>query len=430
MSGIAQALIKQRFFRYIRIGCAWRYMELLPGNRIGGGKARYEQTWHIQYQDGTPVLLIAGDEGITCRLQQQAEGTWRGSWLIYERMPVELIAVPESELTMTGTLTTTSPEPIDAVYTWVDGQTPEFGAQLARYSREAGDVDARPCRYRSHDELRYSLRSLQGYAPWIRHVYLVTNGQVPVWLDEAHPGITVVPHEAIFPDAGHLPTFNSLAIELHLHRIPGLSRRYLYFNDDLFFGRPVSPESYLTPSGVQKVYLEDWLLSLDPDAGRVLERAHAYTQHLLWQRVPTQSPFRAIAHVPQLYDREWVAQVEALWPREIAATSASRFRTGPNVMLCALYYHYLLSSKAHRARFRAIPLYPRSVEYEWLMLCREIKPMRDMLDEIAFQRPRFFCVNDDLDESAESELVLEHFQHFLDVYFPVPSAFEKTDWSG
>ncbi len=56
--------------------------------------------------------------------------------------------------------------------------------------------------------------------------------------------------------------------------------------------------------------------------------------------------------------------------------------------------------------------------------------MHDMLDEIAFQRPRFFCVNDDLDESAESELVLEHFQHFLDAYFPVPSAFEKTDWSG
>jgi hypothetical protein len=28
------------------------------------------------------------------------------------------------------------------------------------------------------DELRYSLRSLEKYAPWVRHVYLVTNGQV------------------------------------------------------------------------------------------------------------------------------------------------------------------------------------------------------------------------------------------------------------
>ncbi|HAM45040.1 MAG TPA: hypothetical protein DCM67_08490, partial [Propionibacteriaceae bacterium] len=386
------------------------------------------------YQDGTPVLLIAGDEGITCRLQQQAEGTWRGSWLIYERMPVELIAVPESELTMTGTLTTTSPEPIDAVYTWVDGHDPNFRIQLERYmsgrADNANSGDARPSRYRSHDELRYSLRSLQGYAPWIRHVYLVTNGQVPVWLDETHPGITVVPHEAIFPDAGHLPTFNSLAIELHLHRIPGLSRRYLYFNDDLFFGRPVSPESYLTPSGVQKVYLEDWLLSLDLSAGGVLERAHAHTQHLLRERIPDQSPFRAIAHVPQIYDREWVAQVEALWPREIAATSASRFRTGTNVVLCVLYSHYLLSSPAYRTRHRAVVVRNRSTDYVLLMLREQTLSMLDMFDEIAFQCPKFLCVNDDLGDSEVADIVLEYSERFLANYFPEPSTFEKTDWLG
>jgi hypothetical protein len=28
------------------------------------------------------------------------------------------------------------------------------------------------------DELRYSLRSLEMYMPWFRHVYIVTNGQV------------------------------------------------------------------------------------------------------------------------------------------------------------------------------------------------------------------------------------------------------------
>ena len=38
-------------------------------------------------------------------------------------------------------------------------------------------------RYRDNNELRYSLRSLAKFAPWIRHVYIVTNGQIPYWLD-------------------------------------------------------------------------------------------------------------------------------------------------------------------------------------------------------------------------------------------------------
>ena len=39
-----------------------------------------------------------------------------------------------------------------------------------------------------------------------------------------------------FSDRSHLPTFSSPAIEVHLHRIPGLSRHWLYFNDDVVCG--------------------------------------------------------------------------------------------------------------------------------------------------------------------------------------------------
>jgi hypothetical protein len=40
------------------------------------------------------------------------------------------------------------------------------------------------------DELRYSLRSLQQYMPWFRHLYIVTHGQVPQWLDVSNPRVT------------------------------------------------------------------------------------------------------------------------------------------------------------------------------------------------------------------------------------------------
>lgn len=61
-------------------------------------------------------------------------------------------------------------------------------------------------------------RSLEKYAPWIRHVYIVTNGQIPYWLNLDYEKVTVVSHDEIFLDKENLPTFSSPAIEAHLHR--------------------------------------------------------------------------------------------------------------------------------------------------------------------------------------------------------------------
>ncbi|XMA37048.1 hypothetical protein O1157_11655 [Streptomyces albogriseolus] len=83
------------------------------------------------------------------------------------------------------------------------------------------------------------------YAGFVRHVYIVTDGQTPEWLDADAPGITVVDHKDIFPE-GVLPVFNSHAIETRLHHIPGLSDHYLYFNDDVFVGRSVTPSTSST----------------------------------------------------------------------------------------------------------------------------------------------------------------------------------------
>lgn len=76
-------------------------------------------------------------------------------------------------------------------------------------------------RFQDNDELKYSLRSLEKHANWVRNIYLVTNGQVPNWLNVSNPRIRLVTHEDIFPNKTHLPTFSSPAIESHLHKIKG-----------------------------------------------------------------------------------------------------------------------------------------------------------------------------------------------------------------
>ena len=59
--------------------------------------------------------------------------------------------------------------------------------------------------------------------------------------------------QELFPNKSDLPTFSSPAIESHLHRIPGLSDKFLYFNDDVMFGSEVWPDDFFTYATGQKV---------------------------------------------------------------------------------------------------------------------------------------------------------------------------------
>ena len=127
-----------------------------------------------------------------------------------------------------------------------DSHTIEAHEDLGDYSSN---------RFEDNEELRYSIRSVLKFAPWVRHIYIVTNGQLPYWLDLSHPRVTIVPHHQIFQNLSHLPTFSSPAIESHIHRIPGLSKKFLYMNDDVMLGMPVWPEDFYSHKKGQKVYL-------------------------------------------------------------------------------------------------------------------------------------------------------------------------------
>ena len=104
------------------------------------------------------------------------------------------------------------------------------------------------------NQLKYSIRSVDLFASWVRDIYIVTNGQVPVWLNTAHPRIKLITHQDIFTNQSHLPTFNSAAIESQLHHITGLSRRFLYFNDDVALLRPICLEDFYTKENGYVLY--------------------------------------------------------------------------------------------------------------------------------------------------------------------------------
>jgi len=147
-------------------------------------------------------------------------------------------------------------QPIDAVVLWVDGHDPAWLTKRNHYLRggeDRHDDIAGATRYNSVGEVYYCLASINRFAPLIRRIFLVTDNQVPPHLDDflrhnfpdGYIPYEVVDHSVIFQGYEEcLPTFNCNSIESLLWRIPGLSERYIYFNDDVALLSPVSPDDF------------------------------------------------------------------------------------------------------------------------------------------------------------------------------------------
>lgn len=144
---------------------------------------------------------------------------------------------------------------IDAVFTWVDGNDPSIKAKRISFSHElkkpgtlSGAADL--TRFRDSGELFFAVSLVRENAPWLRRIHIVTDNQKPSWCSDQVQkdfGINFVDHKEIFRGYEEfLPTFSSRSIESKIHKIPGLSELFIYFNDDVFVIKKVVPGDYFT----------------------------------------------------------------------------------------------------------------------------------------------------------------------------------------
>ncbi|MEU6590868.1 stealth family protein [Streptomyces sp. NPDC046881] len=310
--------------------------------------------------------------------------------------------------------------PVDVVYTWVDGEEPAMRAKRARYQEhgmaEILDKETNASRYTSHDELKYSLRSLAMYADFVRHIYIVTDGQKPHWLDDTAPGITVVDHRDIFP-ADVLPVFNSHAIETRLHHIPGLSEHYLYFNDDVFVGRRVTPEHFFFGSGLMKIPVSPLKIGVGkPHAEETATNsASKNVRRLLLEKFGRMTT-NNFMHTPLPQQRGTLVALEELFAEDIRRTTASRFRSPQDIAMTAplLYQYALMTGQGVPGKF----------SFRYVNISRPDAERR-LNDLRRNRRFDFFCLNDVDVPPEEREQVSVRMHEFLENYFPFPSPFEK-----
>ena len=156
---------------------------------------------------------------------------------------------------MTDGHKTHSSEPVDAVVLWVDGSDPRLAEKRNKYLGEAGLASHRGALstfYASNNEIRYCVFSILKFAPFVRNIFIVTDGQDPNLYEEVKArfpersgSLKIVDHKEIFSGyEQHLPTFNSTSILSMMWRIKGLSDNFLFFNDDMFIIRETRPEDW------------------------------------------------------------------------------------------------------------------------------------------------------------------------------------------
>ena len=132
---------------------------------------------------------------------------------------------------------------IDFVILWVDGADLKWLNEKKNYDKSIVDASSCAARFRDWDNLQYWFRGVEKFAPWVNKIFFVTWGHTPEWLNLNHPKLRIINHREFIPEE-YLPTYNSNAIELNLHRIQELSERFVLFNDDMFLIDAVNEEDF------------------------------------------------------------------------------------------------------------------------------------------------------------------------------------------
>lgn len=102
-------------------------------------------------------------------------------------------------------------------------------------------------RERSNGELPYLLRSVAKNAPWVRRIWIAVDGPEPLPNVDVPPSLanrTTVIDRCTFMPEGFCPTRNSHAVASFAHRLEGLSEHFIVVEDDIFLGRPVTPDFF------------------------------------------------------------------------------------------------------------------------------------------------------------------------------------------
>lgn len=339
-----------------------------------------------------------------------------------------------------------SVEKIDFVIPWVDSNDLKWQKQRNQQLLNAGidiDTDAENIgeeRYRDYGTLKYLFRSIERYASWVHHIYLITDNQVPNWLrpdttenSEFYQKLTIIDHKDIMPNE-ILPSYNSNAIEFNMINIPNLSEQFVAFNDDLLINSEVRPEDFFL-NGLPRDYrvyiplkpfseydhilfnnsqlINHWLQGKYESKTGLFSRTYGKQllrnyQHYYLEHEHYVSNY-SFPHNAQSFLKTSFEAANKMWGQEIYQTMQNNFRTN-NDLSTLLIRDYQLETGC---------FVPRSPKFSQYYQLNEIDNIRQ---ELLNSSHNLICINDA--ETKDYETDAKILNQLLQKKFPEKSSFE------
>ena len=331
---------------------------------------------------------------------------------------------------------------IDFIIPWVDGSDPEWLSSYNRYApaeKRISHADAE--RYRDWGLLRYWFRGVEKFTPWVRKIYFVTCGQLPDWLNLNAPKLNYVKHEDFLPKE-NLPVFNINPIELNLHRIEGLSEKFVYFNDDMYVINHLPAERFFKnglPCDTAVCNM------LQPSSKGVLTHIMANNMSIInehfdkhqairknwrkWLNIKYgTAPIRTLLlwpwpefsnlyehHQPDTFLKSTYEEVWQLYGDRLKATSTSRFRSISD------YSQWLMRDwQLVKGEFEPINV---AADTRSCMLGND--DLTDIVRDVKLQRKNMICINDNQMSQDQVDNIRPQLIEAFESILPEKSSFEK-----
>jgi hypothetical protein len=331
---------------------------------------------------------------------------------------------------------------IDFVILWVDGNDSEWLKEKNKYAVAVENENNSNNRYRDWGLLPYWFRSVEKFAPWVRKIHFVTWGHIPKFLDVNSPKLHIVRHDEFIPKE-YLPTFSSHAIEMNIHRIPGLSEHFVYFNDDMFMLRPFKEDDFFrdnlpcTYGGEVPIELVGnigtWQHAAVNDLGIVnahfpkresvkrfrkkyISTKYRWKDNLRTLLLQTLYPdyftgFKNL-HAPAAYLKSTFEEIWDVEFEKMDSTCRDKFRTSDNVNQWVVLWWQIASGK----------FMPYIVD-NWVESLTE-ESVERLCNDIVNQKHKFICINDS-NEINDMELLYYKIRNVFEVLLSDRSIFEK-----
>ena len=314
------------------------------------------------------------------------------------------------------TLLKESVEQVDVVFTWVNHSDLEWRKKYNYEKSKLGEsfsfFSIDEARFANHNELYYSLFAVKTYLPWVNRIYIITDGQKPEWLSEDEE-VIIIDHKEII-DHRFLPTFNSHVIEAHLHKIPNLSEHFIYFNDDVFVGRPLSVNHFFSHNRLASLFVSDKPINCKGE----IKKFHTPTldasqnSSALIKRTYGYEITRKLVHTYQPLKKVYFQKAWDKYNHEIVAFLGNKFRGDNDLNLATFLVPWLAYCEGAAIDRLDICYYfnirsPHAkIQYQKLLNLK-----------LAGNPPHSFCANDFVSDENEVEDYSAQLQTMLDTYY-------------